>query len=104
MASKKKKEKDRYGIFKINDIDELFELSRNRRLGLTLNDYVSIFLRITELRLDTTLKSLYGLSEIYKKIEKEIQKSNEEDPSIGRLSLCLARSHMCEVKVTFIKH
>ncbi|KAL4502104.1 hypothetical protein ABPG73_020241 [Tetrahymena malaccensis] len=96
MASKKKKEKDRYGIFKINDIDELFELSRNRRLNLSLNDYVSIFLRVTELRLDSTLKSLYGLSEIQKKIEKEIQKADEEEPSIGRLSLCLSRSKLCE--------
>ncbi|EAR95855.2 hypothetical protein TTHERM_00881460 (macronuclear) [Tetrahymena thermophila SB210] len=96
IASKKKKEKDRYGIFKINDIDELFELSRNRRLNLSLNDYVSIFLRVTELRLDSTLKSLYGLSEIQKKIEKEIQKADEEEPSIGRLSLCLSRSKLCE--------
>jgi len=32
MKQKKKKEKDRYGIFLITDVDELFELSRNRRI------------------------------------------------------------------------
>ena len=62
------------------------------------NDYVAIFLRVTELRLDTSLIHLYGISEVFKKIEKEIVKEDEEEPSIGRLSLCLQRSKICKVQ------
>lgn len=63
---------------------------------MSFNDYVAIFLRVTELRLDTSLIHLYGISEVFKKIEKEIVKEDEEEPSIGRLSLCLQRSKICK--------
>ena len=44
-----KKQKDRFGIMDMKDINKLLEVSRNRLLNLELNDYVSIFLRITVL-------------------------------------------------------
>ena len=64
---------------------------------MSFNDFVAIFLRVTELRLDTSLRHLYGISEVFKKIEKEIVKEDEEEPSIGRLALCLQRSKICSV-------
>ena len=65
---------------------------------MSFNDYVAIFLRVTELRLDTSLQHLYGINEVFKKIEKEIVKEDEEEPSIGRLTLCLQRSKICNVQ------
>jgi len=41
---------------------------------------------------------LYGINEVFKKIEKEIVKEDEEEPSIGRLTLCLQRSKICNVQ------
>lgn len=33
----------------MDDIDKILELQRNRKLDLSLNDYIFAFLRITEL-------------------------------------------------------
>ena len=47
MNRRVRREKDRFEIFKMDDVNKLLELSRNRKLNLYLNDYVSVFLRIT---------------------------------------------------------
>lgn len=69
MAKRKnRKERDRYKIQDMNDIDEILELSRNRRLNLYLNDYIFAFLRISELTDKPYFSEIYGLSEILENI------------------------------------
>lgn len=64
MFKKVKKPKDRFGIYKIKDIGKLLELSRNRRLDLSLNDYITVYLRITELTDCPSTNKIPGLDEL----------------------------------------
>ncbi|KRX05446.1 hypothetical protein PPERSA_05555 [Pseudocohnilembus persalinus] len=76
----------------MDDIDKILELQRNRKLDLSLNDYIFAFLRITELTDQPFFNKVYGLSEVLDNIKAQLKKEEEDEPIIGRLCLAFKRA------------